>query len=85
MQVTNNPEVSADLLAHERTYKAFNILLRWSMVGLATLLTALTLWFATPAGFWGAALVGAIVFAAGYFGLVRHEAHQPLDPWAMGR
>ena len=74
-----------DVVTHERTYHAFNMLLRWSMLGLATGLTMLTIWFATPIGFLGALVTGIIVWLAGYYGLVRHEAHQPLDPWAMGR
>lgn len=74
-----------DLVAHERTYHVFNVLLRWCMLLLATTLLSLTLWFATPAGFWGALVVGTVVFIAGYLGLVRHEEKQPLDPWAPGR
>lgn len=74
-----------DLVAHERTYHVFNVLLRWCMLLLATTLLSLTLWFATPAGFWGALVVGTVVFVVGYVGLVRHEEKQPLDPWAPGR
>lgn len=74
-----------DVVAHERTYRAFNILLRWSMVALASTISGLTLWFATNAGFLGGLVVGAIIFIAGYIGLVRHEAHQPLDVWKTGR
>jgi hypothetical protein len=76
---------SDDLVAHERAYHAFNVLLRWSMVHLASIIVWLTLWFATDAGFIGATVVGLIVFAVGYVVLVRHEEHQPLDPWAQGR
>lgn len=75
----------SDLIAHEKTYKVFNVLVRWSMLLLATTILSLTLWFATPAGFWGALVIGTVVFVAGYIGLVRHEERQPLDPWAEGR
>lgn len=85
MQAANDSAISPDLLAHERTYHAFNMLLRWSMLGLATGLTMLTIWFATPIGFAGALITGIVVWVAGYYGLVRHEARQPLDLWAMGR
>ncbi|MFC3071092.1 hypothetical protein [Phenylobacterium soli] len=78
---SNDPE----LVSHERTYKAFNILLRWCMTLLAASLSFLTLWFATGAGFLGGLVVGAIVFAGGWALLVRHEAHQPLDVWQEGR
>lgn len=85
MHVANDTEISPDLLAHERTYHAFNMLVRWAMLGLATGLTMLTIWFATPIGFVGGLAAGIVIWVAGYFGLVRKEAHQPLDPWAMGR
>lgn len=78
---TDNPE----LLAHERTYHAFSVFVRWSMVGTAVALTTLTLWFATPAGFLGGLLAGIVVFALGYWLVVRHEMRQPLNPWAEGR
>lgn len=74
-----------DLVAHEQTYHAFNILLRWCMLLLATATTALTLWFATPAGFLGGLAVSIVVFVVGYLGVVRHEEHQPLDIWTEGR
>jgi len=77
----NDPE----LVSHERTYKVFNLLIRWSMVHLASLLSFLTLWFATGAGFLGGLVVGVVVFALGYAFLVRKEEHQPLDVWQEGR
>ena len=73
------------LIAHERTYKAFNVLLRWCMVSLGVTILFLTVWFATPGGFLGALAVGAVAFGVGYAFVIRHEAHQPLDPWAIGR
>jgi hypothetical protein len=84
---TAYPDTQQDeeLVAHEKTYKTFNVLLRWCMVHLASLIVFLTLWFATPAGFWGGLVAGVVIFALGYFGLVRHEEHQPLDVWTEGR
>ena len=55
------------------------------MVALASTITGLTLWFATPAGFMGGVFTGLVLLAAGYVLLVRHEERQPLDPWAEGR
>lgn len=78
---THNP----DLQAHERTYHAFNVLLRWCMLLLAVAISTLTLWFATPAGFWGGTVVGLALFAAGWWFLVRAEARKPLNPWGGGR
>src|SRR5258705_11908537 len=44
------PDPDPQLVAHERTYRVFNVLLRWCMVVLASTITGLTLWSATPAG-----------------------------------
>lgn len=74
-----------DLLAHERTYKTFNVILRWAMTLLAASIAFVTLWFATGAGFIGAAVVGLIILFGGYAFLVKHEEHQPLDVWTEGR
>jgi predicted membrane channel-forming protein YqfA (hemolysin III family) len=81
---TPNPS-DPQLVAHERTYKVFNIILRWSMVHLASLIAFLTLWFATDAGFIAALVVGVVIFVLGYNFLVKHEEHQPLDVWQEGR
>lgn len=64
------------LAAHERTYHAFNVLLRWCMVALASGILFLTLWFASTAGFLGALVAGIVVFALGYYFLIR-EGEQP--------
>ena len=76
---------SADLVARERTYHAFNMLIRWSMVLLGCGILWLTVWFASPAGFLGATGIGLIAFVLGYVFVIRHEAKQPLDPWVIGR
>jgi hypothetical protein len=70
----------SELVAHEQTYKAFNLLVRWSMLALGSSLLMLTLWFATPAGFLGALITGVLVFALGYLLLVRQEERAPLEP-----
>jgi len=77
IQSRDDPE----LIAHERTYHTFNVIVRWFMVHLASLLAGLTLWFATPAGFWAGLIAAALVFAVGYGLVVRREEHRPLDPW----
>ena len=74
-----------DVVAHERTYHVFSILIRWAMLLIGDAILTLTVWFATPAGFWGAFFTGAAVFVAGYIFLVRHEEKQPLDVWKEGR
>jgi hypothetical protein len=79
------PEREAILIAHEKTYHAFSVLLRWAMLHLASTISALTVWFATPGGFWGGLVVFAVIWTAGYYGMVRREEKQPLDPWVAGR
>lgn len=75
----------AILIAHERTYHAFAVLVRWAMLHAAVLISALTVWFATPAGFFGGLATAVVVFAVGYYGMVRREEKQPLDLWVEGR
>jgi hypothetical protein len=78
-------EQTTELVAHERTYHAFSLLVRWSMLLIGDVILWLTLWFASPAGFWGATVVGAVAFMLGYHFLIRHEEKQPLDVWSPGR
>ena len=85
MDADFNDTGKPELLAHEQTYHGFSLLLRWCMLALATTITALTLWFATPAGFLGGLLAGLAVFLIGYVVLVRHEEKQPLNLWVEGR
>ena len=67
------------LVAHERTYHAFNVLIRWCMVALGSSLLFLTLWFASSEGFIGALVTGVVVFALGYYFLIREAEAKPLD------
>ena len=85
MKTGSHLDQDPELVTHERTYKAFNILIRWCMVALASSLTGLTVWFATSGGFLGGFVVAAVIFGLGYLFLVRHEEHQPLDVWTEGR
>ena len=78
-------EKEAVLIAHEKTYHGFSVLLRWCMLGLASVISALTVWFATSGGFWGGLVTFVVVWAAGYYGMVHREEQQSLDPWAPGR
>jgi hypothetical protein len=78
-------EQTPDVVAHERTYHAFSLLTRWSMLVLGSAILWLTLWFASPVGFIGATVMGLFAFVAGYIVLIRHEQKQPLDLWTEGR
>jgi hypothetical protein len=81
------PELDKEaiLVAHEKTYHAFAVLLRWAMLHLAVVISGLTVWFATPGGFWGGLVTAIVVFVTGYYGMVHREEQQSLDPWAPGR
>jgi hypothetical protein len=83
----DDPRLRQDpiLLAHERTYHAFNVLVRWCMVAFASAILFLTLWFASPAGFFGGLVAGVVVFALGYQFLVREQRRKPLDVAAPER
>jgi hypothetical protein len=74
-QVKQDP----NLVEHEETYKAFNILLRWCMVALGSFILATTMMFASSAGVFASLVVGLVVFALGYLFLVRQEESTPLD------
>jgi len=74
-----------DVVTHEKTYHAFSILTRWAMLVIGDGILFFTCWFATPAGFMGAVVVGLVAFVIGYIVLVRHEVKQPLDVWTEGR
>lgn len=74
-----------DLIAHEKAYKGFNVLLRWCMTLLAAGISFLTLWFATGTGFWGASVVGLVVLFLGYGFLVKGETDKPVDDFSPDR
>jgi len=73
------------VVEHERTYHAFSILVRWSMLVIGNSIFWFTLWFATPAGFLGSTAAAIVTFIVGYVFLVRHEEKQPLNVWVEGR
>lgn len=79
------PTRESILIAHEKSYHGFSVLLRWAMLLLAVMISGLTVGFATPGGFWGGLITAVVVFVAGYYGMVRREEKQPLDPWVQGR
>jgi predicted membrane protein len=78
-------EQTSDIVAHERTYHAFSVLVRWSMLLIGNAIFWFTMWFATPAGFLGATVAAVLTFVLGYMFVVRHEQKQPLNVWVEGR
>jgi len=73
------------VVEHERTYHAFSILVRWTMLMIGNSIFWFTLWFATPAGFLGSTVAAIATFILGYIFVVRHEEKQPLNVWIEGR
>jgi hypothetical protein len=69
----------SELVAHERTYEAFNLLLRWSMVALGSGILTLTMAFATTVGVIAALATGVVVFVLGYTFLIRQEERKPAE------
>src|SRR5690349_4544545 len=51
-----------EVVTHEKTYHAFSMLTRWAMLVIGDGIFFFTLWFATSAGFMGAAFIGLVTF-----------------------
>lgn len=68
----------SDLAAHEQTYCAFNVVTRWAAVLAGAAISALTLWFATNAGFLTGATAAALVMGLGYRFAVQPAQNRPL-------
>jgi hypothetical protein len=60
---------------HATSYHRFMLGLKWVSITLGSLILALTLWFATPAGFGGGLVVGLVVFAVGVWAMNHGLAH----------
>lgn len=54
-----------DISEQTSTYHAVMGLTKWGSLALATAVLMLTLWFCTPAGFFGGLIPGLVVLAAG--------------------
>ncbi len=65
----------ATLAVHAGAYHRFMLGLKWIALILGSLITLLTLWFATPAGFAGGFVTGAVVFALGVYAMNHGLAH----------
>jgi hypothetical protein len=65
--------------AHARTYHQFMLGVKWTAAALALTATFLTLWFATPAGFLGAA-VATILLAAVFLWAMTHGLARSSEP-----
>ena len=54
-----------DISEQVATFHVFNALTKWGSLALAALLTLLTLWFCTPAGFLSGLVSAAIIVVIG--------------------
>lgn len=68
---TTDPE----LASHAASYHHFMLGVKWVAIHLAAGLTFATLWFATPAGFFGGLIVGVVVYAVGVWAMNAFLAH----------
>ena len=55
----------AEFAVHATTYHRFMLGVKWAAIHLASLIVFLVLWFATPAGFIGGLITGAVVYGVG--------------------
>jgi hypothetical protein len=68
-----------ELARHAETYHRFMLGVKWVAISLASTMVFLTLWFATPAGFWSGLLGGVIVFGVGVYAMNQFLAHSTED------
>jgi hypothetical protein len=70
---TGDPD--PELVRHAVTYHRFMLGVKWVAIHFAAVLTFLILWFASPAGFIGGAVAGALVFGVGVYAMGHGLAH----------
>lgn len=63
-----------DIQEHEQTFDGFMKLTKWGSLYMAAGLLLLTLWFCTPAGFFGAVIATVVVVVLGT--LVLSDKHK---------
>ena len=65
----------ATLAVHAGAYHRFMLGLKWVALTLGSLITLLTLWFATAAGFVAGFVTAAVVFGVGVYAMNHGLAH----------
>lgn len=65
----------AEFDAHATSYHRFSLLVKWTMLSAATLISFLVLTFASQAGVAGGLVTGAVVFIIGVYALRHGWAH----------
>jgi Bacterial aa3 type cytochrome c oxidase subunit IV len=66
---------ATELHTHEAAYHHFTLAVKWAVAHLAAILVFLTLWFATPAGFWWALLAAIVVVGGVVYAMTHGLAH----------
>lgn len=56
-----------DIQEHAATYEIFLGMTKWGSLAVAAIVLALTLWFCTPAGFFGGVIPALALVAVGVF------------------
>ena len=74
MTIVTNPDHSPhtprpELMVHALYYHRFMLGVKWAGIHLAALITFLTLWFCTSAGFGWALIAGAVLLGAGVYAM----------------
>jgi uncharacterized membrane protein (DUF485 family) len=65
----------SDLRVHAATYHRFMLAVKWFAIHFAAVAAFLTLWFATPVGFFGGLITGLVVLAIGIYAMTHGMAH----------
>jgi Bacterial aa3 type cytochrome c oxidase subunit IV len=68
-----------DLRVHAQTYHRFMLAVKWFAIHFAAVAAFLTLWFATPASFFWALVVGVAIWAIGAYAMTHGMAHSSED------
>jgi len=74
------PQTSdGEFKVHAETYHHFMLAVKWFAIHFAAVAAFLTLWFATPVGFFGGLVTGVVIFAAGVYAMTHGMAHSSED------
>jgi hypothetical protein len=58
-----------DIREQQATFRNAMVATKWSILALGALITLLTMWFCTAAGFFNAAGAAVVILAVGFFAL----------------
>ena len=65
----------SDLKRHATTYHRFMLGVKWTAIHFAAIITFLTMWFASSAGFFGGLAAGVVVLAVGIYAMANGLGH----------